>query len=84
MRAGGALGRLLHPAAAAALVDGPPPAPPLPALPLPLLIGCLPCGVSAIPRARHDALIPCAMDTPSNRVPCSSARVRVEQSRTFL
>jgi hypothetical protein len=73
MRAGGALGRLLPspllPAAAAALVDGPPPAPPLPALPLPLLIGCLPCGASAIPRARHDALNPCAMDTPSNRVP---------------
>jgi hypothetical protein len=45
MRAEGALGRLLPcpllpcpllPAAAAALVDGPPPAPPLPALALPL------------------------------------------------
>jgi hypothetical protein len=86
MRAGGALGRLLPceelpwpllPAAAAALVDGPPPAPPLPAvpLPLPLLIGCLPCGASAVPRARHDALNPCVMDTPSKRVPWSSASV---------
>jgi hypothetical protein len=40
MRAGGALGRLLPcpllPAAAAALLDGPPPAPLLPALALPL------------------------------------------------
>jgi hypothetical protein len=72
--------------APAALVDGPPPAPPLPlpALALPLLIGCLPCDASATPRARHDALNTWAMDTPSNRVPWSSARVRVEQSRTFL
>jgi hypothetical protein len=49
MRAGGALGRLLPwdelhwsllPAAAAALVDGPPPAPLLPALALPLPFFC--------------------------------------------
>jgi hypothetical protein len=79
---GGALGRLLPceelpcpllPAAAAALLDGPPPAPPLPALPLPLPIGCLPCGASAIPRARHDVLNACAMDTPSN-YRCHEAR----------
>jgi hypothetical protein len=70
-RAEDALGRLLPcpllpcpllPAAAAALVDGPPPAPLLPDLPLPLLIGCLPCDTSAVPRARHDALYPCVMD----------------------
>jgi hypothetical protein len=75
--AGGALGRLLPcpllPCpllpAAAALVDGPPPAPLLTALPLLLPIGCLPCGASAIPRARHGALNPCAMDTSSDRVP---------------
>jgi hypothetical protein len=88
MRAGGALERLLPcpllPALVVALVDEPPPAPPLPALPLPLLIGCLPCGASAIPQARQDALNTCAMDRPSNRVQWSSARVRVEQSRTFL
>jgi hypothetical protein len=91
-RAGVALGRLLPcdelPSpllpAAAALVDGPPPAPPLPALALPLPLWCLPCGASAVPRACHDALNPWAMDTPSNRVPWSSARVRVEQPRTFL
>jgi hypothetical protein len=72
MRVGGALGRLLPcpllPAPAVALVDGPPPAPLLPALPLPLSKGCLPCDASAVPRARHDALNPCAMDTPSNQV----------------
>jgi hypothetical protein len=67
MRVGGALGRLLPwPLLPAALVDEPPPEEPLPALPLPLPIGCLPCGASAVPRARHDALNPCAMDTPSN------------------
>jgi hypothetical protein len=83
VRVGGALGRRLPcdelpcpllPCPllpAAALVDGPPPAPPLTALPLP--IGCLPSGASAVPRVRHDALSPCAMDTPSNRVPWSSA-----------
>ena len=57
MRAGGALGRLLPcdelpspllPAAAAALVDGPPPAPPLPALALPLPF--LRCGAPHPPR----------------------------------
>jgi hypothetical protein len=49
IRAGGALGRLLPcdelpwpllPAAAAALVDGTPPAPPLPAVALPLPLRC--------------------------------------------
>jgi hypothetical protein len=62
MRTGGALGRLLPcdelpcpllPAAAAALVDGPPPAPPLTALalPLPLPFACLPCAARHPPRA---------------------------------
>jgi hypothetical protein len=54
MRAGGALGRLLPcdelpwpllPAAAAALMDGPPPAPLLPVLPLPFLL----CGAPHAP-----------------------------------
>jgi hypothetical protein len=83
-----ALGRLLPcpllPAPAAALVDDPPPAPPPPALPLPLLIGCLPCGASATLQAHQDALNTCAMDRPSNRVQSSSARMRVEQPRTFF
>jgi hypothetical protein len=80
-RAGGALGRLLP---CEELPWPLLPAPPLPALPLPLPIGCFPCGASAIPRARHDALNPCAMNTPSNRLPWSSARVGVKQPRTFL
>jgi hypothetical protein len=74
-RAEDALGRLLPwplLPPAAALVDVPPPFAGLALLPLP--IGCLPCGASAIPRARQDALDPFAMDTLSNRVPWSSAR----------
>jgi hypothetical protein len=88
MGAGGALGRLLpcdelpcplRPAAAAALVDGLPPAPLLSALALALRIGCLPCDTCERHASPASAsCYACAMDThvqvlgPSNR--CLGAR----------
>jgi hypothetical protein len=75
MRPGGALGRLLPCEElpwpllpAAALVDGPPPAPPLPALALPLPFCCLPCGAPHPPstsRSERGGAHPCDRNTAS-------------------
>jgi hypothetical protein len=76
MRAGGALGRLLPCEElpwpllpAAALFDGPGPAPLLPALAVPLSFFCLPCGAPSTSCSERGGAHPCDKNAASRTPP---------------